>query len=94
VTRFTEPAAIESGKSAWIKRNGDARHIVVQADVALHAPAAQVAVMMKEISKSPKPNQNIYFEKDYFYCGQTHEQDEILLLNRRRELHKEAEAVR
>ncbi len=68
--------------------------IVSQAEVALHAPAAQVAKTMKEISKLSKPHQNIHFEKDYFYCGQTHEEDEILLLNRRRELHREAEVVR
>jgi signal-transduction protein with cAMP-binding, CBS, and nucleotidyltransferase domain len=75
-------------------RRGRCVGIVAQADVALHAPAAHVAMMMKEISKPPKSDQNIDFEKDYFYCGQTHEQDEILLLNRRRELHKEVEAVR
>jgi CBS domain-containing protein len=77
-----------------VDRRGRCVGIVAQADVALHAPAVQVAMMMKEISKPPKPNQNIDFEKDYFHCGQTHEQDEILLLNRRRELHKEVEAVR
>ncbi len=26
------------------------------------------------------------FENDFFYCGQTHEADQILLLKRRREL--------
>jgi CBS domain-containing protein len=77
-----------------VDKRGRCIGIVAQADMALHAPAAQVAMMMKEISKPPKPNQNIHFEKDYFYCGRTHEQDEILLLNRRRELHKEVEAVR
>jgi CBS domain-containing protein len=77
-----------------VDRRGRCVGIVAQADVALHAPAAQVAKMMKEISKALKPQQNIYFEKDYFYCGQLHEQDEILLLNRRRELRKEVEAVR
>jgi hypothetical protein len=28
----------------------------------------------------------MHFEKDYFYCGQPHELDQILLLNRRRNL--------
>ncbi len=53
-----------------------------------------LAKTMKEISKPSKPQQIILFEKDYLYFGQTHEQDEILLLNRRRELQKEVQAVR
>jgi CBS domain-containing protein len=77
-----------------VDKRGRCVGIVAQANVALHAPAAQVAKMMKEISKVSKAQHNIHFEKDYFYCGQLHEQDEILLLNRRRELHKEIEAVR
>jgi CBS domain-containing protein len=77
-----------------VDRRGRCVGIVAQADVALHAPAAQVAKIMKEISKPSKPQRNIHFEKDYFYCGQLHEQDEILLLNRRRELPKKVEAVR
>jgi CBS domain-containing protein len=77
-----------------VDRRGRCVGIVAQADVALHAPAAQVAIMIKEISKPRKLNQNIDFEKGYFHRGQTHEQDEILLLNRRRELQKEVEAVR
>lgn len=68
--------------------------IVAQADVALDAPATQVTKTIKEISKPSKPQHNIHFEKDYFYRGQLHEQDEILLLSRRRELLKEVEAVR
>jgi hypothetical protein len=28
----------------------------------------------------------MHFEKDYFYCGQPHELDQILLLNLRRHL--------
>jgi signal-transduction protein with cAMP-binding, CBS, and nucleotidyltransferase domain len=60
--------------------------IVAQADIALHAPAAQVAETIKEISKPAKPRLEMHFEKGYFYCGQPHEQDQILLLNRRREL--------
>jgi hypothetical protein len=57
-------------------------------------PIAMLAKTMKEISKPSKPQQIILFEKDYLYFGQTHEQDEILLLNRRRELQKEVQAVR
>ena len=63
--------------------------IVAQADVALHAHAAQVAKTIAEISKpSREIAPKMHFEKDYFYCGQPHELDEILLLNRRREMHK------
>jgi CBS domain-containing protein len=68
--------------------------MVFQADAALYAPAGQIAKMVKGISKPSKPQQNIHIEKDHFYCGQLHEQDEILLLNRRRELRREVEAVR
>lgn len=60
--------------------------IVAQADIALHAPASQVATTIKKISKPAKPRQEIHFENGYFYCGQPHEEDQILLLNRRREL--------
>jgi CBS domain-containing protein len=68
--------------------------MVAHADLALHAPAGQVAKTMKEISKPSKRRQNIHFEKDYFYFGHLHEEDEILLLNRRREQHREVEVVR
>jgi CBS domain-containing protein len=77
-----------------VDKRGRCVGIVSQADIALRAPAVQVARMMSEISKSPKPSQNFHFDKDLFYCGQLHEQDEILLLNRRRELRQEDEAVR
>jgi CBS domain-containing protein len=77
-----------------VDKRGRCVGMVAQADLALHAPAGQVAKTMKEISKPWKPRQNIHFEKDYFYSGLLHEEDEILLLNRRRELHKEVEAVR
>jgi CBS domain-containing protein len=77
-----------------VDKRGRCVGMVSQADIALRAPALQVARMMKEISKSPKPSQNLHFDKDFFYCGQLHEQDEILLLNRRRELRQEVEAVR
>ena len=69
-----------------VNNRGRCIGIVAQADIALHAPAAQVAKTIKEISKPARPHQEMHFEKDYFYCGQPHEQDQILLLNRRREL--------
>lgn len=77
-----------------VDKRGRCVGIVSQADLALCGPAAQVGKMLKEISKPSKPQQNIQLDKDYFYCGQLHEQDEILLLNRRRELRKEVEVVR
>ena len=63
--------------------------IVAQADIALHASATELARTLREISQPAKPLQQMVFEKDHFYCSQTHEEDEILLLNRRRELNKE-----
>lgn len=65
--------------------------IVAQADIALHAPIAQIADTVKAISKPAELHEQFHFQKDYFYCGQTHEMDEILLLNRRRELAKRCE---
>ena len=69
-----------------VNNRGRCIGIVAQADIALHAPAAQVAKTINEISKPAKPHQEMHFEKGYYYCGQPHEQDQILLLNRRREL--------
>jgi len=77
-----------------VDKRGRCVGMVSQADIALRAPALQVARTMNEISKPPKPSQNLQFDKDLFYCGQLHEQDQISLLNRRRELHAEVEAVR
>ncbi len=71
-----------------VDKRGRCAGIVTQADIALRAPAIQVAKTVAEISKSSKAVQQLHFEKGYFYCGQPHEVDEILLLNRRRELHK------
>ncbi len=76
-----------------VDKRGRCVGIVSQADVALCAPAAQVGKVLKEISKPSKPQKTLPLEKDHFYCGQLHEQDEILLLNRRRELRREAEVV-
>jgi CBS domain-containing protein len=77
-----------------VDKRGRCVGMVSQADVALHASAEEVARTVNKISKCAKPSQDFHFEKDLFYCGQLHEQDEILLLNRRRELRQEVEAVR
>jgi len=69
-----------------VNNRGRCIGIVAQADIALHAPGAQTARTIKQISKPAKPRQEMHFEKGYFYCGQPHEQDQVLLLNRRREL--------
>jgi len=69
-----------------VNNRGRCVGIVAQADIALHAPASQVASTSKEISKLAKPRREMRFEKGFFYCGQPHEEDQILLLNRRREL--------
>jgi len=67
-----------------VNNRGQCIGIVAQADIALHVPAAQFAGTIVEISKPAKSRQETHFEKDYFYCGQPHELDQILLLNRRR----------
>jgi len=77
-----------------VDKRGRCVGMVSQADIALCAPAPAVGNMLKEISKASRPQQNIHLQADQFYCGQLHEQDEILLLNRRRELRKEVEVVR
>jgi CBS domain-containing protein len=77
-----------------VDKRGQCVGMLSQTAAALYAPAAQIAKMVKELFKPLKPQQNIHLEKDHFYCGQLHEQDEILLLNRGRELRKEVEAVR
>ena len=69
-----------------VNNRGRCVGIVAQADIALHAPAAQFASIIVEISKPAKSRQVMHFEKDYFYCGQPHELDQILLLNLRRHL--------
>jgi CBS domain-containing protein len=73
-----------------VDKRGRCIGIVAQADIALHAPAPQVAKTVAEISKPSKAVQQPHLEKGYFYCGQPHDMDEVLLLNRRRELHKQA----
>jgi len=76
-----------------VDKRGRCIGIVAQADVARCAQGAQVAGMLKEISEPPKGTENLRFEKGYFYCGTLHEEEQILLLNRRRELRKKVEAV-
>jgi CBS domain-containing protein len=69
-----------------VNNRGRCIGIVAQADIALHGPAAQAAKAIQDISTPAKPRLEMHFEKGCFYCGQPHEQDQILLLNRRREL--------
>ena len=67
--------------------------IVALADIAKHAPSTSVARTIKEISQPAKELERIMMEKNHFYCGQVHEEDQILLLNRRRELDKEVKEM-
>lgn len=67
--------------------------IVTVADVALRGSPEQAAKTIQEISRPAKPRQEMDFRKDYFYCGQSHETDQILLLNRRRRLARESEVL-
>ena len=73
-----------------VDQRGRCVGIVALADIAHHAPARQVAKTIKEISKPAKKDKRMGITKDYL-DDQTHEEDQILLLNRRRELRKEAE---
>ena len=68
--------------------------IISLVDVALYASSSQGGEILKEISRPLKPEYNFHWEQDHSYCGQLHEQDEILLLNRRRELRREVEVIR
>lgn len=76
-----------------VNNRGRCVGIVAQADIALHASAWQVAGTLKEISKPAEPRQEMHFERDCFYCGQPHELDRVLLLNRRRELTRRRELL-
>ena len=77
-----------------VDKRGRCVGIVAQADLALRVPAVQFAKMVSEISKPSQPQRGIHLKKDYFYCSQLHEEDQILLLNRRRNVHREAEVLR
>jgi CBS domain-containing protein len=67
--------------------------IVALADIAQHARAEQVATTIKEICKPAKEDKRAPIKRDYL-DEQTHEEDQVLLLNRRRELRREAEVSR
>ena len=67
--------------------------IVALADIAQHAPAGQIAKTIKEICRPAKTDKRMAITKEYL-DEQTHEEDQILLLNRRRELRREAEVLR
>lgn len=77
-----------------VDKRGRCVGVVSQADIALCSPAATAGNMLREISKPARSQKSFHFQPDQFYCGQLHEQDEILLLNRQRELRKEVEVVR
>jgi CBS domain-containing protein len=74
-----------------VDKRGRCVGIVSQADIARYAPPVQVGEMVREISKSSRPQQEFGLEEGHFYCGQLHDQDEVMLLNRRRELRREVE---
>jgi hypothetical protein len=67
--------------------------IVTEAHVALRGSPEQTAQTIQEISRPAKPHQEMHFRKDYYYCGQSHETDQVLLLNRRRALACESEVL-
>jgi CBS domain-containing protein len=77
-----------------VDERGRCLGVVAQTDVALYGSTKQIADTVKEISKLSKAQRQIHFEKDYFFCGQPHETDEILLLNRRRALAHKSEVLR
>ena len=76
-----------------VNERGRCVGIVTLADIAQQAPAGQIAKTVKEISKPAKKDKRMATKKDYL-DEQTHEEDQILLLNRRRELRREAEVLR
>ena len=67
--------------------------IVALGDIVLHVSTRQAAETIREISSPRKPHERMHFDKDFFYCGQPHEMDQILLLNRRRELARNSEVL-
>jgi CBS domain-containing protein len=76
-----------------VDKRGRCVGIVTQADIARHAPATEVSQTIRAISQVAKKDQRIPIDTNYFYCGQTHEQDQILLLNRRRHAQREVEVL-
>jgi len=67
--------------------------ILALGDIVLHVSTRQAAETIREISSLRKPHEQIQFDKDFFYCGQPHEMDQILLLNRRHELARNSEVL-
>jgi len=59
--------------------------IVSQADIARHAPGVELAATIREISAPTKRLRSMSLDRRYFYCGQSHELDQIALLKRRRQ---------
>ena len=59
--------------------------IVSQADVVRYAATREVVATLRAISDVPKSGATVALDKNYFYCGQLHESDQIALLERRRQ---------
>lgn len=68
-----------------VNERGRCVGIVTQTDIAWHAPSAELAATIREISRLAKSRLDLRLEPGYFYCGQLHEEDQIALLTRRRE---------
>jgi CBS domain-containing protein len=58
-----------------VNERGRCVGIVGQADIARHAPAAQLVKTINEISQPAKRDRKMPIEKDNVCCGQTHQQD-------------------
>ena len=65
--------------------------ILTQADLARYLPAARVGETVREISKPSAPDMSPLFVKDHFFCGALQEEEQILLLNRRRAMRRETQ---
>jgi hypothetical protein len=84
----------EAAASLMKARRVDAIPVVADpSDPPSHAPAAQVARKIKDVSKLARPRQKMHFGGNYFYCAQPHELEQVLLLNRRRELARKHEVL-
>jgi CBS domain-containing protein len=87
---------VEENRLRWIPViNNQARCIglVTLAEIVFHIPPQEVVTIIHELLKPPKVLPSIRLEDHVFYCGQTHEMDQILLLNRRRELARQSEVL-
>jgi signal-transduction protein with cAMP-binding, CBS, and nucleotidyltransferase domain len=67
--------------------------IVTLADLARHASPAQFARTLRALAEPVTAIPFKRYQEGYFYCGQTHEMDQILLLRRRRELGPKIEVL-